>query len=773
MIKGSVIQFLLSQVRTSTEALIGGKVYFYQPGTTITTGIKVYLDEEATAPANNPYTLDADATAQIYASGKYRIVIKDALGVTKFDRDDITFFDFDNPYEIDAIQYSPNTFTQASITAALTAIGTTNKTTLLLRPGTWVISSNADWSAYTNVTFNIVPGAVISHGAFTVNIPNPQAGLYKIFDGTGVISISGNTTTVYPEWWTANTIPGTTDMKAAIQSAVNSLPTTGGEVQFGANIYFIEGINIPGTNASRSIDGIKVKSNITFRGVGYATEIRQSVNCYNTFATHVFTAITNPVTDANQVKNIAFYNIRFTQPTTPGTWAEQKYILNLGSVTGLKVRDCYFIGWSGDAIILGWGLSFDTGTILQIFVRDVSIENNFFDGVDKNNRQAITLAAGENISITNNYFTRSTRPDMPGAIDLEQAAAWAIYSNINIQGNIFEDIGGGGVISILCSGQTVPVSNINILDNIFKNNTTYFAYSIIGGISLSQTVVAANSPERIRIAGNTTYASSSAFFIISGVKDITIENETYIGNGIQTFPNYIGTSHPDSIRPVQNLHFKNNVIKNLVVNIPITEGIIDIYRLTGGEFSGNMFIDSGNNQLGVNGTMNCLKFQNSSPSSNIIISNNSFINNDLFSVSFSPPIAFAPGAPLLYPSTISVRNNNFIYGFDDSPYNDTYSIYNVCPTDTSPNSITLANSATPTVAGGRVFLTGGTTTITNFTKGQVNQQITIVSEHAITITNGTNIFLNGHTNFVMAAKDSLTLIQKADGKWYELSRMVY
>jgi hypothetical protein len=32
IIKGSVIQFLLSQVRTSTEALIGGKVYFYSPG---------------------------------------------------------------------------------------------------------------------------------------------------------------------------------------------------------------------------------------------------------------------------------------------------------------------------------------------------------------------------------------------------------------------------------------------------------------------------------------------------------------------------------------------------------------------------------------------------------------------------------------------------------------------------------------------------------------------------------------------------------------------
>jgi hypothetical protein len=85
---------------------------------------------------------------------------------------------------------------------------------------------------------------------------------------------------------------------------------------------------------------------------------------------------------------------------------------------------------------------------------------------------------------------------------------------------------------------------------------------------------------------------------------------------------------------------------------------------------------------------------------------------------------------------------------------------------------TLANSATPSVSKGDRWLTGGTTTITNFTNGQTGQIIRILSEHAITITDGTNIFLAGSTNFVMANTDSLTLIQKADGKWYELGRSV-
>jgi hypothetical protein len=84
----------------------------------------------------------------------------------------------------------------------------------------------------------------------------------------------------------------------------------------------------------------------------------------------------------------------------------------------------------------------------------------------------------------------------------------------------------------------------------------------------------------------------------------------------------------------------------------------------------------------------------------------------------------------------------------------------------------LADSATPSVANGKVWLTGGTTTITDFTGGVTGQEIIIMSEHAITITDGTNMFLSGSANFVMASTDSLYLIQKADGNWYEISRSV-
>ncbi len=95
-----------------------------------------------------------------------------------------------------------------------------------------------------------------------------------------------------------------------------------------------------------------------------------------------------------------------------------------------------------------------------------------------------------------------------------------------------------------------------------------------------------------------------------------------------------------------------------------------------------------------------------------------------------------------------------------------------CHTDTESIK-TLANDATPSLLGkGRLLLTGGTTTITDFDDGVFGQEIVLFSEHAITITDGTNILLHGSANFVMASGDSLTLFQKADGKWHETARMV-
>ena len=86
--------------------------------------------------------------------------------------------------------------------------------------------------------------------------------------------------------------------------------------------------------------------------------------------------------------------------------------------------------------------------------------------------------------------------------------------------------------------------------------------------------------------------------------------------------------------------------------------------------------------------------------------------------------------------------------------------------------LTLADDATPDVSLGNVWKTGGTTTITDFDGGTLGQWLEILSEHAITITDNSNIILSGGANFVMKATDTLLLRMFNDGVWSEVSRSV-
>ncbi len=82
----------------------------------------------------------------------------------------------------------------------------------------------------------------------------------------------------------------------------------------------------------------------------------------------------------------------------------------------------------------------------------------------------------------------------------------------------------------------------------------------------------------------------------------------------------------------------------------------------------------------------------------------------------------------------------------------------------------LANNATPTIQGGKNYITSGTTTITDLDDGYTGQEIIIIAQHATPFTDGTNIFLKDSTNWTMAATDTLSLIYKNDNLWYETGR---
>ena len=86
-------------------------------------------------------------------------------------------------------------------------------------------------------------------------------------------------------------------------------------------------------------------------------------------------------------------------------------------------------------------------------------------------------------------------------------------------------------------------------------------------------------------------------------------------------------------------------------------------------------------------------------------------------------------------------------------------------------AVTFDNAdATPTVGEGNLFITQGTTAITNFNDGQVGDTIQILAASSITITHGSAVSLLGSVNFDMVAGDSLTLTMFNDQVWEEVGR---
>src|SRR6185369_3275835 len=97
-----------------------------------------------------------------------------------------------------------------------------------------------------------------------------------------------------------------------------------------------------------------------------------------------------------------------------------------------------------------------------------------FDGVNFNNRNAITVCDATDLFIEGCYFANCTASGMPGAIDIEpNAVLYSRLRNLNIIRNVFENVGGdAGVIGYFHqtaqASLVTPVQNMTIEGNTIR-----------------------------------------------------------------------------------------------------------------------------------------------------------------------------------------------------------------------------------------------------------------------------------------------------------------
>ena len=165
-----------------------------------------------------------------------------------------------------------------TLNTAITTIGST-QIALRLRSGAYTFTGNLSIPA--NITLKPERGAVITVAAGQTLTINGwfDAEWSQAFAcaGTGkVIFTGGSVAEVYPEWWANNTVPGTTDMSAAIQAAIDcrGMLGSGAEprwpvVKFAASDYRINTtLNLTNTRVAGTVqrDGVHLQGTSYFTG---------------------------------------------------------------------------------------------------------------------------------------------------------------------------------------------------------------------------------------------------------------------------------------------------------------------------------------------------------------------------------------------------------------------------------------------------------------------------------------------------------------------------
>lgn len=331
--KAQQFDFLLSQVRADGVALIDGWVTFYEAGTT--TLKTVWLDRNKTTPAANPYQLSADAQAQLYGDGLYKVVIESSADVVKYTYDNVYIKspDIGGKYITD----------YPSLTAAVTAIGAVTPTRLIINDATSLTShttitdnieievtkegsvaqgaydlTNAGifdhkgiitgTGAFTNTGKFLGNGGTINtSGAITIN-GTATISHYHIFLGSGAVTFGRDSAPyVVPQWWGAKgDYNGTTgnDDTAAILAAIASVTTSRGDVFFPVGIYKTTGV-------------VLVPKGVNLRGV-YSQGAGLTYNGQSIiYGVHTGAAVVSlKGAHGNKIENITIYGNNSSTPKT-------------------------------------------------------------------------------------------------------------------------------------------------------------------------------------------------------------------------------------------------------------------------------------------------------------------------------------------------------------------------------------------------------------------------------------------------------------------------
>lgn len=292
---------------------------------------------------------------------------------------------------------------------------------------------------------------------------------------------------------------GVADDTAAIQAAINAHD----------NVYIPPG--------EYRCDGqIALRANLTLTGAGVGiTRIKKVTTTFG----GVMCA--NSASTTAQLANITLRDFTLFDDVVALGFSESQHLLTFHGVDNVLVDRLEFYGFRGDGLYVGeWNEAIRTRLNTNI-----TVINCLFDGVNKDNRNGISVITGDRIAIANNVFQNVTRSNMPGAIDLEpDASTTSVITNINISGNRFFNVGGNvGALGVIIPSNVAEFQNITVTGNTF--DTCQIALAVV-----HQRVTTEH--QNFAFTGNAALNVSRLFqFTGATSRGITVTGNTVSGSG--------------------------------------------------------------------------------------------------------------------------------------------------------------------------------------------------------------------------------------------------
>jgi hypothetical protein len=365
---------------------------------------------------------------------------------------------------------------------------------------------------------------------------------------------------------------GVTDDTAAVQAAC----TAANGVFFPSGTYKVT-------------SPITLKSNNMVFGEGAS-----SVILYTGTATSQGALYANSGSASTYVENLVVQNIKILGTVATAGFSEFVHLISFSGVRNCLIDNCEIVGFRGDGIYIGSG---DLAGQERHNI-DVTISNCYIDGVNNDNRNGVSVIDGTSVTIENNYFTRCTRSNMPGAIDIEpDDNVYHIIRNISIRNNrIYDCRGGVAAITIFLPIQTwtTPPNGFVVEGNYIDTpnapgDSTYGVFFELGNPFATPTpippITEAYPNLGIRILNNYIKFPSAGpgrAFTVWNLNDTIIDGNVFVGGSVSIigWPN----------TAVYDLALTNNSFRNVNGTGDYAVTINGGERLT---IQGNTFTDCG------------------------------------------------------------------------------------------------------------------------------------------------------------------------------------